>query len=147
MVKDQLSHFLYSPTQIQAEVIRLRSELRQLEHVAIKQKVLTIEKKGVATPSTSTKELTDQIKVLEQRLANAPIFYITLAAMPTDGLKQNIVTWFINSVSPEAMVEFDYNSALLGGMVVRTGSRIHDWSLRRKILSQANNFAEVLHRV
>jgi F0F1-type ATP synthase delta subunit len=44
-------------------------------------------------------------------------------------------------------VNFNYNRSLLGGMVVRAGSRVFDWSFRRQIIGAEEKFTEVFHRV
>jgi F0F1-type ATP synthase delta subunit len=90
----------------------------------------------------------DEILVrLTQISQTAPVVTVTLAAIPSEGLKQAIVQWLRDHIDPNVLVAFQLNSALLGGLVVRLGSHIYDWSFRRQIVEQKNRFAEVLNRV
>jgi F0F1-type ATP synthase delta subunit len=45
------------------------------------------------------------------------------------------------------LVTVRFNSTIAGGMVVRLGSRMYDWSWRRLLMEQRSNYAEVLRRV
>ena len=90
---------------------------------------------------------TQQLEELEARLKTAPRATITLAAMPSEGMKRDISTWMRQNIEPSLLMEFSYNSALLGGMVIRIGSHIYDWSFRRQILVSAGEFTKVLRRV
>lgn len=77
----------------------------------------------------------------------APQVNFTLAAPPSNGLKKTLVTWCRETIGHDALVSFDFNATILGGMVVRHGSHIYDWSFRRQILANRNKFPEVLRRV
>ncbi len=84
---------------------------------------------------------------LKQIGETAPTVTVTLAASPSEGLKKTIVGWLREQVNPNALVTFQINSAILGGLVVRLGSHLYDWSFRRQILDKKGQFAEVLNRV
>ena len=94
---------------------------------------------------------TDTIEVLiatlEDYQKNAPSITVTLAAPPTQAVKEAIVEWCRHNLTPHILVRFDFNTTLLGGMVIRSGSHIFDWSFKRQILSQRRLFPEVLRRV
>lgn len=99
-------------------------------------------------PSPLTESaLETSIHELERLHAAPSKLVITLAAVPNDAIKRQIVTWCRSELTPDALVSFQFNSTILGGLVVRCGSRIFDWSFRRQILDKKNSFAEVLHRV
>lgn len=87
------------------------------------------------------------IDTLEKYKKSAPSITITLAAPPTGGVKATLVSWCRKNIAPDILVTFRFNSILLGGMVIRCGSRILDLSFRRKILAARQNFPEVLRRV
>jgi F0F1-type ATP synthase delta subunit len=72
---------------------------------------------------------------------------ITLAAPATTGIKKQLTAWCRDNVAPDVLVRFEFNQTLLGGMVVRFGSHIYDWSLRRQILDGRTKFPEVLRNV
>ena len=90
------------------------------------------------------KSLEELISGLEDMEDTAPRVTITLAAPPAAGLKKMLVNLLREEVAPDVLVTFDFNSTLLGGMVLRCGSRIFDWSFRRQILDSRGQFPEVL---
>jgi hypothetical protein len=95
----------------------------------------------------SQKSLDGLISSLKQLETKAPKFSVTLAAPPSGGLKKELAAWFRTNVSPNALVNFSFNRAILGGMVVSFGSHTYDWSFRRQILTGREKFAEVLRYV
>ena len=72
---------------------------------------------------------------------------ITLAAPAGKDVRQVLVGWCRDAISPTILVNFQFNASLLGGIVVRYRSRVFDWSFRRQILENRNAFAEELRRV
>lgn len=95
----------------------------------------------------STQSLDELIGALEALAVNAPGLTIVLAAPATGNLKKTLVSWCRKNIAPDILVSFEFNSTLLGGLVVRYGSRIFDWSFRRQILENSSKFAEVLRHV
>jgi len=91
--------------------------------------------------------LDELIAWLEAILESSPRITITLAAPPGTKLKTTLIDWCRTNLSPGILVDFRFNSTLLGGMVVRLGSRVYDWSFRRQILASRAHFPEVLRRV
>lgn len=91
--------------------------------------------------------LVELVTALEDFKETAPSLTITLAAPAGGDLKQTLVTWCRENIAPNVLVSFRFNATLLGGMVVRYGSRIFDWSFRREILEQHAKFPEVLRNV
>jgi hypothetical protein len=77
----------------------------------------------------------------------APTLRITLASPPTNDIKKKLISWCRMNIAPNVMVSFEFNATILGGLVVHYGSRIFDWSFRRKIIDQRHTFAEVLRHV
>jgi F-type H+-transporting ATPase subunit delta len=59
---------------------------------------------------------------------------VTLAREADAGLKQQIARALTESLGKEALVRFAADPAVLGGSVVRVGERVHDGSLRRKLI-------------
>jgi hypothetical protein len=87
------------------------------------------------------------IASLEQLEKTLPRITITLAAPAPGSLKKVLVSWCRQNIDPGVLVEFRFNATLLGGMVVRYGSRVYDWSFRRQILAARGNFPEILRHV
>ncbi len=95
----------------------------------------------------SSKNLDELILALNDIEANSIKVTITLAAPPAGSLKKTIVEWFRKNVDPDILIDFRFNSTILGGMVVSYGSHIFDWSFRRQILAGRERFPEVLRHV
>ena len=87
------------------------------------------------------------IKELEHYTRTADTVTFTLAAPPTASVKASLVKWSRTHIAPDILVNFQFNATILGGMVVRYGSRVFDWSFRRQILANRDTFTEVLRRV
>lgn len=97
--------------------------------------------------SLTQHDLDELIKMLDNYKRSASTLTITLAAPPTNDIKKTLVAWCRDNIAPDVLVSFQFNSTLLGGMVIRYGSRVFDWSFRRQILAARANFPEVLRRV
>lgn len=100
-----------------------------------------------AKEQLSQKRLDELLEELENFKKSAPVLTVTLAAPAPGEVKQNIVAWCRENIAPNVLINFRFNSTILGGMVVRHGSRVFDWSFRRQILTNKEKFAEVLRRV
>ncbi len=158
-----LTPWLSSPLRLKQVIIELQAYSQWYMHNKVQRQV------GAGRPSTDVPKLSvpalallarvqqgqpvsgesfeDIIARLKQIGDTAPAVTIILAAMPSEGLKQTIVQWLRDQINSNTLVTFQLNSGLLGGMVVRLGSHIYDWSFRRQILEQKQHFAEVLSRV
>ena len=84
---------------------------------------------------------------LEKMYQSSPKIKIILAAVPTNGIKKQITTWVRQNVDAGMLIDFSYNQALLGGMIMTAGSRIFDWSLRRVILAAQPSLNEMIAHV
>lgn len=148
-----------SPQDIASLVSELRQYRSWLSHESIKKRVKAhkvteapLLSKGATdfiklTGAKSVQDLDGLIKRLQTHAGKAPIVHITLAAPPTGGIKKQLVGWCRKNISPDVLVTFQFNSVILGGMVVRYKSRIFDWSFRRQILVKRQKFPEVLRNV
>jgi len=97
--------------------------------------------------SLSQTSLDSLISSLKEYLTNAPTIAIILAAPVTNSTRDKLVKWCRQNIATNVLVEFSFNSTLLGGLVVRYGSRIFDWSFRSRLLAASNNFTKVLRNV
>jgi len=59
---------------------------------------------------------------------------VTLAHEADSALQKQIVESLTEALGKEALVGFATDPAILGGTVVRVGNRVHDGSLRRKLI-------------
>lgn len=153
---------IYSAQDLTAVTLEIREYARWFSHNAIAKRVTN---KRVAEPPimspaatdllrewSGKKELTqarldELIKALEAFKRSAASVTITLAAPPTNDIKQTLVSWCRQNITADILITFQFNATLLGGMVIRYGSHIFDWSFRRQILAARSNFPEVLRRV
>lgn len=87
------------------------------------------------------------IEALERIAKSAPTLTITLAGPAPQQVKEHLVAWCRENLSENILVTFKFNRTLLGGMVVRAGSHIYDWSLHRKLMDNGRQFTEVLRSV
>jgi hypothetical protein len=93
------------------------------------------------------KNLDELIAELEEFKASAPHITVTLAAPAPSSLRKSIIEWCRANLNPNILVDFRFNSTMLGGMVVAYGSHVYDWSFRKQILADRQKFTEVLRRV
>lgn len=95
----------------------------------------------------NSKSLDELLMALEDFEADAPHMTITLAAPASNSLKAVLLKWCRENVAPNILVDFKFNSTMLGGMVVQYGSHVYDWSFRRQVLASLDKFPEVLRNV
>lgn len=158
----QLPDTVFSRQDIKAVVNELRAYARWQAQAAVKKKVAgdATAKPPELSPSAaellealgkkqeiSRKSLDGLIGALEQYEASAPRLTITLAAPAPAGLKQQLTGWCRKNIAPGVLVDFKFNSTILGGMVISYGSHTFDWSFRRQVLANRNKFPEVLRNV
>lgn len=159
----RLEETIISLQDLKSLILEVRDYAKWFTHDSIKKRVGV--KKGRASPPAmspatetvirqwnakkplSQQSLDELIATLEDYAKTAPQFTVVLAAPPTITFKKTIVGWCRDNVAPNILVNFQFNSTLLGGIVVRCGSRVYDWSFRRQILDSGQKFAEVLRRV
>ncbi len=157
-MKFKLPDSISSQQDLGSVIVELHECLKWLTHESVKKKAGA--KTNAPPPVTSEaattliheygaseEKLEALIAALEDSQRNAKIITITLAAQPSNGIKALLVGWCRKEISPDVLVNFGFNRALLGGMVVRAGSRVFDWSFRRQILAAGDKFPEVLRRV
>lgn len=134
----------------------VREYARWFAHEAIKKRSGVKHASEPPALSTGAKELVrgaeqaqleEIIETLKTYATGAPSITITLAAPPPNSLKTTLIAWCRENIAPNILVNFRFNSALLGGMVVHSGSRVFDWSFRRQVLENRDKFPEVLRRV
>lgn len=95
----------------------------------------------------SRDKLEELVQTLEDIHHNSKLITITLADQPSGGVKKKLVSWCRKEIAPDILVNFSVNNSILGGLVVRAGSRVFDMSFRREILANKAHLGEVLRRV
>ncbi len=158
----KLPDSISSVQDIKALTMDIRQYAKWFSHVAIKQRLelqhdapqpdisqaaSDVIADWSAKQPLSAQALDELIAALSNIEATAPRLSITLVAPATNDLKKTLVAWCRANIEPTVLVSFQFNSTLLGGMVIRYGSRIHDWSFRRQIMAGRTKFPEVLRNV
>lgn len=161
-MKLQLPNDIVSPQDLKTVTVEIRTYARWAVHARTKQRVTTKTAEGPPAISPAaiaivrawqgTEPLTQEsldglLAALVAFELSAPRVTITLAAPPSQGLKQQLVNWCREHMNPGILVTFSFNTTLLGGIVIRYGSHVFDWSFRRQILAERRHFPEVLRRV
>ncbi len=161
-MKLNLQNTVFTPQDLGALIAEVRRYARWFAQASIKSKVTgkapaeslsiseaagAVIRETAAGQPLSQKMLEELIVALENIEKTSPRITITLAGIPGNVLKKALTEWCRKNVSPDILVDFRFNATILGGMVVQHGSRIHDWSFRRLILSNRAQFPEVLRRV
>lgn len=160
--KLQLDESISSPQDLKILILEIRDYAKWYSHNSVKRllkarKLSDAPELSVAAQATlhswnaqnplSRRGLDQLIVYLEKTMRSAPQITITLSAPPTSSIKKTLVSWCRKNTSPAVLVNFEFNSTLLGGMVVRSGSHIYDWSFRRQILEAKQRFPGVLRNV
>lgn len=151
-----------SPQDLAVLLLEMHDYTRWFAHESIKKRVNAKHTSEAPTLSPAAdqlisdlehkKSLTQQnldalVETLEEYKKTAPSLTITLPAPPTNSLKATLVGWCRENITPNVLVTFRFNSALLGGMTLHFGSRVFDWSFRRQLLANKERFPEVLRNV
>ncbi|MBC7564880.1 F0F1 ATP synthase subunit delta [Candidatus Saccharibacteria bacterium] len=157
-----LPNTIASPQDLLQVTLEVKLYAKWYAHETIRQRVS--KKKGAPAPSLSpsarqvitdwneitelsTRSFSTLITTLEIYARQTETITITLAAPAPASVKQPLIAWCRQNISPQIFVSFQFNSTLLGGMVVRHGSRVFDWSFKRQLLAASSSFPEVLRRV
>lgn len=151
---------LYSPEQLSAVIIELRSYISALRDTAVRAKAID------ATPGTphasalllgtmheSATSQTDAIaaeKLLKQLEAirdKAPTAHVMMAALPNRDLKRKLTEWFRTEIHTFALLTFATRTDIGGGFILQAGSHVYNYSFREQILSHKSRISEIYHSV
>ena len=161
-MKLKLPDSVASSQDVTALELEVREYARWFSHEAIKQRAHADHKSNEPILSDACKEflasqgnkksldrnaLDTLTKELEHYNRTAPVITLTLAAPATGSIRTSLVKWCRANIAPDVLVNFQFNATILGGIVVRYGSHVFDWSFRRQILANRNKFPEVLRNV
>jgi len=153
---------LYSPDQLGIVMMEIRQRVSQLQDSSVrartsgdKEKIetahisalLTGILRGSGVSADDRAGLERLGKSLELLRDKAPVVHLTLAALPNRTLKRQLIEWFRKEVSPYMLVTFTVRTDIGGGVVVRAGSRIYDFSFRQQIVGNKHRIAEIFEGV
>lgn len=118
----------------------------------VEPKAWSAELQAILETWSEGKELTmhkveDLMKELQHVRKTAPAIHLTLAAVPGVAMRQQFVTWFRDEIHPQVLLSFSANRTILGGMVLRAGSHIYDYSWRKLLLAKRDILPELVSHV
>ena len=152
---------LYSPDQLSVAMLELGDYQNALHDVGVratagtKKQVETIEPSALLASIAKANDIDlanpaslDVLHTqLEDMMNKAPIAHITLAAAPNHSIKQQLVAWFRQQISPTMLLTFAAYSDMGGGIVVQAGSHVYDFSFKRQLLANKQKIGEIAQRV
>jgi hypothetical protein len=154
----QLPAGIYSPEQLKACGLELDEVIAWRRRQEIKQRSGIPQSGGEPPLSHELGELiggphglrvmtTLQLEQLQEQIRvwlRQPVTHITFPVPPSGPTKVEMVKWFRSQVSPTALVKFEVNRNVVGGCVVRTPSRIFDFSFRTQLLKNKDRIPQLL---
>lgn len=97
-----------------------------------------------ANDHASMEALSKGLKLIRTQ---APVAHLTLAALPNRSLKRQLTEWFRKEINPYMLLTFAVRTDIGGGVVLRVGSRIYDFSFRQQIVGNKHRIAEIFENV
>lgn len=128
----------YQQSKVKAKV-GVPSDLAEPNHS--QETLLVIKAWHEAEPSKNA-SLEDLLTHLRQ--LKLPIVHVTLAALPNNTQRLQLVRWFQQLSSPRPLILFSADRTLGGGVIVRTPNHIYDWSFRQKLEAARGNLGKVI---
>lgn len=151
---------IYTPDQLSMCIQELRGLVSARRDSAVKSRVASAPETAPAVPpftasllqanrlsGSTAKELEELIKALESLRLKAPVVHLTLAALPGPKLSVKLVEWFRREIHPSALLLFVMDHTIGGGVVIRVGSRVYDFSFYSQIIRHKNRIAEIFTHV
>lgn len=84
------------------------------------------------------------VDTLERVLSEAPRMHISFAAEPSPKAFETILSWFRKNVHPNALLSIGIQPAIAAGCVVRTSSKIFDFSLGVQLKKQEDQLSKLI---
>ena len=81
---------------------------------------------------------------LQAVLKNAPVLHISFAAEPSPRITDVIVTWLRANIHPYALIVVGLQPTIAAGIVLRSGNRIFDMSLRTYLEKQEDYLVRLI---
>lgn len=144
-----LPNDIYSPDQISALTMELRHYIdarhdasRRSDHGASAQLAMSAQLSSAAE-SVGNMTAPQLLEELEKILKSSPVVHVITAGLAGNQLKQQITSWFRDNVHESTLLDFTERRDLGGGVIVRAGSRIYDFSFKRRILDNKHRISEI----
>lgn len=146
---------IYSPDQLSELTMELRAYIDALRDTAVRNQAGAANNSGLPTMSVPLKSLfetisasgwmtpEDLLRELEALLRHAPVVHLMVAAAPGKELKRQLTLWFRLEINPNTLLTFTERRDIGGGVIVRAGSRMYDFSFRKRILENKHRLTEL----
>jgi hypothetical protein len=151
---------LYSADQLSAVIIELRNYISTLHDVTVRAKAGKNDDEalhasalllgvfhGAEVNSDDLAACEKLLKDLEAVRSKAPTAHLTLPALPNRTLKRQLTVWFRTQINPYTLLTFAMRGDIGGGIIVQTGSRVYDFSLREQLFGNRQRISEIFDRV
>lgn len=149
-----LPNDVYSPDQLSELTMELREYIGALRDTTLRnQASKTAKKTSLPTMSALLKLVFENVsdgvtpeamlRELEAMLKNAPTVHLMLAAQPSKEMRRQLVLWFRVEIHPTTLLTFSERHDLGGGIVVRAGSHVYDFSFKRKVVDNQKRITEI----
>lgn len=142
-----------------ADINKLLREIEGLEdflnQAAIRQpgKTLKLPKTSQLFDEFSSLNHLNLLQAEDRRLANdylnilkheAPIIHISFASDPFSAFTVKLVNWLRTNIHPQLLLRVGLEPNIAAGCIVRTNSRIYDFSLRKHFVAQSKELIKTL---
>lgn len=81
---------------------------------------------NAASVSTARQNLAEQLQKYQ-------VVHIVLSHQPPDVELEQLVHWFRKNITEQLFLEITLNPTIVGGIVIRAGSRVYDFSFERAL--------------
>ncbi len=86
---------------------------------------------------TDAAQRAELLAEIEKSLKSAPSITISFAVDPSAAFMARIVDWLRSSIHPQVLVRIGLRPNIAAGCILRTSSKIYDFSLRHKLDEQS----------
>lgn len=156
MAAPKLPLDLYSPDQLGIVMLELRDHINAMRDKAVREKqsgqpeeaphvsallLGVMHGAGIdKEDQAAQEELQRSLQMIREK---APVAHITLAALPNRTLKRQLTEWFRTQINPYCLLTFSTRTDIGGGIVLRAGSKVYDFSFRHQIVGNKQRIAEI----
>lgn len=151
---------VYSPDQLSLQLQELRHLLAKRRDIAAQARVngatqpypaLSFELQALLKANAVREDdlagLEVLIKELEALRQKAPVVHLTMAALPNRNLARQLTVWFRDQIHPDTLLTFVMRRDIGGGLMLRAGSNVYDFSFRGQLLRHKDRISEIANSV
>jgi F0F1-type ATP synthase delta subunit len=87
------------------------------------------------------------LSYVDLAITSAPEISISLASMPNDEERGELVRWLRNAFGPQLMLHIIVQPTILAGCVLRTNKQVYDWSLQHALEANVDKLTQKVAHV